>query len=94
MNRATGQIQIRNELIQKSRQSSHDAAFALAFFTQKQHVMTGQKGQADFGNDRVFIAEDAREEVRSGSQHLLEVLADLFLHGLRLPAAGSKFRKS
>ena len=51
-------IDVRNVLVQKTDQSTHQAAFRLPLFSQIQHVVLRQQRDVNFRNHSVFIAND------------------------------------
>ena len=56
--------------------------------------MPGDQGDVDLGNDGVFVADDAGEQLLAGLQHAQEVVADFVLDRLRLPAAVAQDREA
>ena len=67
--------------VEEPHQPAHQATFRLPFFAQVQHVVTGQQGDVDLGNDRVVVADDARVKFISGNQLAEEIFLDLLLDG-------------
>ena len=60
--RCVGMLDVRNLVIEKPSERSHQSAFSLSFLTKKQHVMPCDECDVDFRNDGVFIADDAGKE--------------------------------
>ena len=57
-------------------------AARLPFLTQKEHVVAGQQRDVDFGNNRVFKANDAWIKILAGRKHLNKVVVDLLFDRL------------
>jgi hypothetical protein len=53
-----------------------------------------RKREVDLGDDGVLVADDAGEELAARLQQAQEVVANLVLDGLRLPAAVPKLLES
>ena len=87
MHGALGNVDVRNLFVQKSHQRPHQPAFGLPLFAQKQHVVLGDQGQVDLGNDRVLVADDAGKQLFVCGQPSHEVIVDLALDGFGDPAA-------
>src|SRR5262249_13733067 len=79
-----------NGLVQKADQRAHKAALGLAFFAEKEHVVPGDQGEVDLGNDGGFIADDAGKQLLAAVEHAEEVVADLFFDGLGNPTTGTQ----
>ena len=90
MHRRLGQIEIGNRLVQKVDQAAHQPAFGLPLLAQEQHVVLGQERQVDLGDDRVFVPDDAGEQLFARGQFTQQVIVDFALDGFRLPAAFAK----
>ena len=52
--------------------------------------MPGDQGQVDFGNDGVFVADDAGKQLLARVEHAQEIVADLLFDRLGNPAAGTQ----
>ena len=74
-------IEVGNRLVEKADERAHETAFRLAFFAEEEHVVAGDQGEVDFGNDRVVVADDAGEEFLAGLEHAEEIVADFLFDG-------------
>ncbi len=91
VHRAAGNVQIGNLLIEKPGQQPHQPALALTLGAEKEQVVAGDQAQVDLRDDRLVVADDAGEEFLAGGEHAHEVVVDLPLDRLGLPAALAKF---
>ena len=73
--------------IQKPNQRPHQPALGLPFFAQKQQIVPGNQCQVDFGNDRVFIADDSGKQLLAPGQHAQEIVPDFLLDRFGDPTA-------
>ena len=64
-------------VVEEADERAHQAALGLALFAEKEHVVAGDQGEVDLGQDGIFVADDAGEEVFAGLQHAEEVGAEL-----------------
>lgn len=64
---------------------------ACALLAEEEDVVAGDDGVGKLGNDGVFVADDAREEIFTAGERFDEVVAQLMLDGARPPAGGAKF---
>ena len=84
VNRQRGMIDVRNFVVEEADERAHEPAFGLTFLAEKEHVVAGEQGEVDFGNDGVVVADDAGKEVVAGLQHTQEVVANLFFTVLEI----------
>ncbi len=52
---------VRNLFIEKTDQTTHQAAFGLSLFAEKEQIVPGDQSEIDLRNDRVFVADDPGE---------------------------------
>ena len=71
----------------KRTSDAHQPALGLALLAEKEHVVAGEQGEVDLGNDGVLVADDAGKELLAGLQHSQEVIANLLFDRLRYPTA-------
>ena len=90
MHRAAGNVQVGHLVVQEPRQQPHQPALGLPLLAQEQHVVLGDQGQVDLGDDRVLIADDAREQLVAPGQGRHEIVVNLLLDRLGTPAAGTQ----
>ena len=76
---AAGDVEIGNLVVEEADERAHQPALGLALFAEKEHVVPGEQGEVDFGDDGVLVADDAGEERPRRSGVAQEVVADLVL---------------
>ena len=79
-------LQNRQPFIQQVRKAAHDAGFALAALAKENNIVARQDGVFQLRYDRVFIADDAGEQVLAGAYFCDKVLLQLGLYAAALPA--------
>jgi len=84
--RSSGNVEVRDFLVQKTDQPSHQATFGLAFFTHVKHVVTREQRDVDLGDHGAFVSHDPGIKVVTGSKLAEKVLSDLLLYRFRFPA--------
>ena len=84
--RCVGMLDVWDLVVKESRERPHQAALPLSLLTEKEHVVSGDEGDIDFGNDRVFIADDAREKFLARGECSQEVVSNFLLNRFRNPA--------
>ena len=57
---------IGNRLVEEADQRPHQPALGLALLAEKQHVVPGEQGEVDLGDDGVFVADDAGKQLLAG----------------------------
>jgi len=74
--------------VEEGRQGAQDAAFRLSPQAEKNEVVARQDGVDDLGNYRVFVADDALENLRVTvcAQACREIVAEFVLHAPSLQA--------
>ena len=77
-------------LVEKPAEKPHHPALRLPLLTQKEHVMAGNEGDVDLGNDSVVIADDAGEELPAVGEGPEEVLPHFLLHCPTPPTGGTQ----
>ena len=85
-----GIIEVGDPLVKKPAEQPHHAALRLPLFTQKEHVMTGDEGDVDLGDDGVVIADDAGEEFPAVGEGPEKVLPHFLLHRPTPPTGGAQ----
>ena len=85
-----GALDDRHPLVEQADQGTDDARLGLAALAQEDDVMPRQDGVLQLGHDRLFEAEDAGGERRTGGDRLLCVAAHLRGDRDRLPARGAQ----
>ena len=80
-------VEIGNLVVEEANQRAHQPALGLALLAEEEHVVAGEEGDVDLGNDGVVVADDAGEQFFAGRQQAKEVVADLLLDRLGCPAA-------
>ena len=88
--RGLGDVDERNRLVKKTDQLPHQPALGLALLAEKQHVVPGQQGDVDLGDDRVVEADNAGKQFVAGGKHGHEVVVDFPLDRFRSPGAGQQ----
>ena len=86
-------LNIRDCVIEEPRKGSHQAAFPLPLFAKKKHIMTGDQGDVDLGNDRILVAHNSRKERRALCQCSQKIVAYFLFDRLRDPATASQLFK-
>ena len=89
-----GNVEIRHFVVEKPHERPHQAALALAFFAEEEHVVAGEQGEVDFGDDRAVVADDAGKQLVAAGQRGEEVVVDFAFDGFRLPAALAQLAES
>jgi hypothetical protein len=67
----------RDAFVEQIHQAANNARLALPAFSEEDHVVTRQDGVFYFGNDRLIIADDPRQNPFSGFEAMDEILAHL-----------------
>ena len=62
VDRATGDVEVRDVLVEEPDQRPHEPALRLALLAEEQHVVPGEHRDADLGDDGVVVADDAGEQ--------------------------------
>ena len=83
-------VEVGHVFVEEPHELPHEAALRLALLTEEQHVVPGEEGHVDLGDDGVVVAHDPRKELVARREHAEEVLAHFLLDGAALPAGGPK----
>ena len=90
MQRGFGHVDIRNFRIEKPHQQPHQPALGLPLFAEKQHVVPGDQGDVDLGNDRAVVADDAGKQLVAVAEHAEKIVVNFAFDGFGNPTAGPK----
>ena len=73
VNRDTWYVQIGQPIVQEAPPVTASIDFGLPLFAKEQHVMTGQQGDGDLGDDGVIVADDTRKQRSSAASFLTKL---------------------
>jgi hypothetical protein len=76
----------RRRLVEQVDQAARDARLGLAALAEQDDVLARQDRVLDLRQDRLVVADDAREDALAAAEFLQEVGAHLVLHGARAVA--------
>ncbi len=86
----TWDVEIGKFRVEESHERAHEAALGLAFFAEEEHVVAGEDGVDDFGDDGGLVADDAGEEVFVLREGGGEVGLEFLLDGAGAPAGAAE----
>ena len=80
-----------NSFVQQTDQAANDARLSLTSFAEKNHMMAGENGVFDFRDDRLVVADDARQNTLPTLEMAHEILAHFLAHRQNCNAAFFEF---
>lgn len=83
-------IQVGEVGVEEADEHAHEAALGLTLFAEEEHVVASEDGVDDLGDDGVFVAEDAGEEVVAAAEGGDEVVAEFDLDGAGDPTGAAE----
>ena len=66
--RAAGDVEVRDLVVEEADERPHQPALGLALFAEEEHVVPGEQGDVDLGDDGVLVADDAGKQLFAALQ--------------------------
>jgi hypothetical protein len=82
VNRAAGDIEVRNLLVEETDEGTHQAALGLPLFTEEEHVVPGNDGEVNLWDYGIFVADDAGKKFFVFFQHRQKIIEDFLFDRL------------
>jgi len=76
--RGIGNVEVGDFGVKEADERPHQPALALAFFSEEEHIVTGNQGQGDFRDDGILIPDDTGEQLDPLGVHPQKIIAKLF----------------